>query len=201
MALLGRRLVTAQKGHPTICPLESRSPHASSVYFDSGGRLCGLARLYGCSKPAKARTPKTGGVVALKTSTLAEVEQTIAAQKGKVVVVDCWGYFCPPCKAEFPKLVALSEDYADKGLVCMSVSFDDKRDRDGALEFLKSNEAAFNNFWLPEKEGILASEKWAIEFFPTVFVYDLAGKMIPFRDGVAYEDIEVLVKSLLAAPN
>lgn len=48
----------------------------------------------------------------------------IAAQKGKVVVIDLWGFFCVPCKAEFHNLVRLHHTYGKDGLVCMSLSLD-----------------------------------------------------------------------------
>src|SRR3954452_17252211 len=44
--------------------------------------------------------------------------------KGKVVLVDVWGTFCAPCREKFPKVVALHEKYAARGLAVVSVSVD-----------------------------------------------------------------------------
>lgn len=52
----------------------------------------------------------------------------IALHKGKIVLVDCWATWCVPCVKEFPKTVAMSHDFADKGLVVISLSFDELAD-------------------------------------------------------------------------
>jgi peroxiredoxin len=45
--------------------------------------------------------------------------------RGKVIVLNFWATWCPPCKAELPGLIALHEQYKDKGLVILGVSGDD----------------------------------------------------------------------------
>ncbi len=51
------------------------------------------------------------------------VEKHVAAQKGKVVVLDLWSTDCVPCLREFPHLVELQKKYPDE-VVCISVSLD-----------------------------------------------------------------------------
>ena len=43
---------------------------------------------------------------------------------GKVVVLDFWTTWCPPCRAEIPGFVELQKQYGDKGLVIVGVSLD-----------------------------------------------------------------------------
>ncbi len=45
---------------------------------------------------------------------------------GKVVLVDFWASWCAPCKASFPALARLHQDYSSKGLVIVAVSVDEK---------------------------------------------------------------------------
>ncbi len=45
---------------------------------------------------------------------------------GKVVLVDFWASWCAPCKASFPALARLYNDYGSRGLVVVAVSVDEK---------------------------------------------------------------------------
>jgi peroxiredoxin len=48
----------------------------------------------------------------------------LASFKGKVIVLDFWATWCPPCKAEIPGFVELQQAYGDKGLQFVGVSVD-----------------------------------------------------------------------------
>ena len=49
----------------------------------------------------------------------------LAAQKGKVILLDFWATWCPPCKVEIPWFVEFQEKYGPKGLIVVGVSVDD----------------------------------------------------------------------------
>lgn len=44
--------------------------------------------------------------------------------EGKVVLIDIWGTWCPPCIDEIPYLIALHNKYREQGLEILSVEFD-----------------------------------------------------------------------------
>jgi peroxiredoxin len=49
----------------------------------------------------------------------------LASQKGKVILLDFWATWCPPCKVEIPWFVEFQEKYGPRGLIVIGVSVDD----------------------------------------------------------------------------
>jgi cytochrome c biogenesis protein CcmG, thiol:disulfide interchange protein DsbE len=119
---------------------------------------------------------------------------SLAANKGKVTIVDFWATWCEPCKKSFPKLEELNVKYKDK-LVILAVSEDDENNR--IADFGKTHGAKFPLIW--DKEKAIAG-KWSPPGMPTTFIVDKTGtvKFIHqgYHDGEELE-IEKEVKSLL----
>jgi uncharacterized protein (TIGR03067 family) len=78
-------------------------------------------------KPA----PELRGVVGWKN---ADKPPTLASLRGKVVLLDFWGYWCGPCIAKMPELMTLHERYKDKGLVVIAVHVDGDGEVDTAAK-------------------------------------------------------------------
>jgi len=117
----------------------------------------------------------------------ADFEAALKGYKGKVVVIDCWATWCAPCVKKFPHLVEMHKKYADKGLVCVSLSMDkygvDEEDykRDKVVKFLRDKGAAFPNFIVAEpKKDEEAFLKLIGDYsaIPYMVVFDRAGKRV-----------------------
>ena len=77
--------------------------------------------------------------IQLKTVDAKALHKQIATHKGKeAVLVNFWATTCAPCLREFPMIMDLGENYADKGLKIYFVTTDWSDYRDKALAFLES---------------------------------------------------------------
>jgi thiol-disulfide isomerase/thioredoxin len=137
--------------------------------------------------------------VALNVCKWADLEKAIAAHQGKVVVVDVWATYCVPCVKKFPDMLAMQKKYADKGVVLISVSLDDKSDADKAQKVLKKMDAKIQNFLLDETVEV-ADAKLGGTALPVVRVMGRDGslkKLFKPEDVFEVSDVEKAVKELL----
>lgn len=119
--------------------------------------LFALAVAAGCSAPSDpasdAPPPAAAVPVAVSEARYDGLVAALEDRKGKVVLMDFWATWCGPCVKKFPHLIATHKKYADKGLVCMSVSLDphgrnEVYEKADVLAFLKKHDATFPNFVL-----------------------------------------------------
>ena len=62
---------------------------------------------------------------------------TLADYRGKVVLVNVWATWCPPCREEMPSMQALYEEYAPRGFEIVAVSIDDAGAEQKVRDFVK----------------------------------------------------------------
>ena len=112
-------------------------------------------------------------------------QKLVEKHRGKVVVMDLWSTYCPPCIAEFPHLVELHRQYGDQ-VECISVSLDyDGLDdtpveeyREKVLGFLKKQEATFTNVLLSTDAETLFNERIEHNSMPVVYVFNQDGERV-----------------------
>ena len=63
-------------------------------------------------------------VLALTLPDPAGVPQSLSQWKGKILVVNYWATWCPPCREEMPAFSRLHDRYADKGVQFVGISID-----------------------------------------------------------------------------
>jgi thiol-disulfide isomerase/thioredoxin len=109
LAAAGALAVTACSGQ-----IAANTPASNGISFVSGN---GTAAFYKAgSRPA---APEVSG------TTLAGSKLSLSSYRGRVVVMNFWGSWCAPCRAEAPTLEVLSEQYQAKGVQFLGVDIRD----------------------------------------------------------------------------
>jgi peroxiredoxin len=97
---------------------------------------------------------------------------TFSELRGKVVLVNFWATWCPPCRKEMPDLETLYGRFSSKGLVVLGIS-----DEEAAKvePFIRERKVSFPVLLDP---GRKVNEMFVVEGIPKSFVYDREGKLV-----------------------
>ena len=101
---------------------------------------------------------------------------SIADHKGKVVLIDFWATWCPPCRAEIPNVVATYKKYHDQGFDIIGVSLD--QDREKLLGYTKQNDMTWPQFFDGQGWQNKLAVKYGIESIPATYLLDGNGFII-----------------------
>lgn len=137
---------------------------------------------------------------------------TLKDQKGKVIVIDFWAPWCPPCRAIIPDLVNIYQEYKDQGLVMLGYTrlygryrddiqrfdkTDPKEEIRLTSEFLKRFQMTYPIAIANGKEGF---ETYHIRGIPTLILIDKQGRVADFKIGSGNEQyVKTRIRQLLNA--
>ena len=112
---------------------------------------------------------------------------TLADYEGKVVVLDLWATWCPPCRVEIPFLVELYEEHKDAGLVVVGIGLDV-----GGADVLKPF-VEQNGITYPILVGNRdVGQAYRLQGIPTTFILDRNGRIAAKHVGFRSSDADVM---------
>lgn len=115
--------------------------------------------------------------------------------KGKVVILDFWATWCPPCRAEIPGFIALQKQYAAQGLSVVGVSLDTA----GSSVVKTFMQRLGMNYPVVLGDEKIAADYGGIAAIPTTFVIDRNGNIVSSHQGFASQVVfESEIRPLLS---
>ncbi|HJT77487.1 TlpA disulfide reductase family protein [Streptomyces sp. Li-HN-5-11] len=102
----------------------------------------------------------------------------VASYKGKVVVLNVWGSWCSPCRAEAPNLVKVAKETAGKGVQFIGINTRDTSTQP-AIAFEKQYGVPYPSLYDPTGKLMLRFKKGTLnpQLIPTTIIVDRDGKI------------------------
>lgn len=117
--------------------------------------------------------------------------------RGKVVLIDFWGEWCPHCVNLIPHARELAEKMKDKPFVLLGVNSD--RDRERVKQFVKERNVTWRSWWNGGSPAGPISAKYGVQGWPTLYLIDDQGIIRARWIGAPpKEELERAVQDLVA---
>lgn len=133
----------------------------------------------------------------LSGTTLEGERLDVADYRGKVVVLNFWASWCPPCRAEAPNLIEVAEQTEADGVQFIGVNV--KNAKDEALAFERKQGVPYPS--LHDQPGVLLTRfrKLVPQVPPTTLLLDREGRIAGrFIGGVTTRELLIPVQALAA---
>ncbi|MDA8171097.1 MAG: TlpA disulfide reductase family protein [Nitrospiraceae bacterium] len=109
---------------------------------------------------------------------------SLSSLRGKVVVLDFWATWCPPCRASIPVLNRIYERYNGRGVEMLGVSIDDGQK--DIMEFMKSHKVLYTLLW----DNKNVADSYNVQSIPNVFIIDKNGVIRDHHLGFSADEFD-----------
>jgi len=122
---------------------------------------------------------------------------SLSQLRGKVVIVNFWATWCPPCRSEMPSMEVLQRTFKDDGLVLLAINIE-KEGRPVVEKFLKESPYSFQ-ILLDDNASV--QNRYNVFQFPESFIVDRNGIVVkkvigavPWMSGNIYNLLHFMLK-------
>ena len=96
---------------------------------------------------------------------------TLAGLRGKIVLLNFWATWCPPCRKEMPDMEKLYRRFENKGLVVLAIS---DEARETVAPFIAKQKYTFPILLDPDRK---VHDAFQVEGIPQSFLFDRSGRL------------------------
>jgi len=123
---------------------------------------------------------------------------SLAAYKGRVVVLDFWATWCRPCRIEMPRVQSIYQDLKPKGLVVLGVNYAESPET--VKSFMEQNPSYTFPILLDKTAAV--ADKYKAEAIPTLVVVGRDGLIKAWYQGVREEQVlrDAVAKAMASGP-
>ncbi|HEX7974202.1 MAG TPA: TlpA disulfide reductase family protein [Anaerolineales bacterium] len=121
---------------------------------------------------------------------------SLSALRGKIVMINLWASWCPPCREEMPAIERVYQVYKDKGLVVLGVNTTNQDREADAVSFVQELGLTFPILF--DRSGSV-SARYSLRALPTTFFVDRKGVIqeVVIGGPMSETSIRTRVESLL----
>jgi len=135
------------------------------------------------------------GVVDFVLKDLQGKDVSLKDYRGKVVLVNFWAHWCPPCVKEIPDLVELRNNYKNKGFEVLGVVFPARVNEQQVRKMAENFEMSYPVLWGTTD---MLDQFGAINAIPRSFILNSEGKIVDDLEGMGtYAMFEGMIKKHL----
>lgn len=154
-----------------------------------------MLTLVACDRQEKATRSSSGGSVQNKPApditvkALNGSDVKLSDLKGKVVLLNFWATWCPPCREEIPSMMRLNKQMAGKPFQMLAVSIDEGGKAD-VESFFKSNKFSLPAYADQDRKAAAA---YGVTGVPETYLIDTKGIVVKKVIGpLKWDDTEVV---------
>lgn len=123
---------------------------------------------------------------------------SLADFKGKVVVLNIWGQWCPPCRTESPEMEKLNKTEQAKGVQVLGYDVRDY-DRSAPQDFVRDRGLTYPSIYDPAGRGLLQLSGYPLNAVPSTIVIDKQQRVAAvYLRSLLASDVQPLVEKLAA---
>lgn len=112
------------------------------------------------------------------------LKKEISNNNGKIVIVDIWAPWCPPCRKEIPGFINLHNKYKNKNVIIIGIATPSSGSLEAVQKFIDEYKI---NYPIYLDDGSIC-EEYKIQYIPTTIIYNKKSEIAEKHTGYVAED-------------